>query len=395
MAGVIKKSAVCCLVIFSFFILLAVNVNAEPKVKEWRIPCLNIMTGPYAHFGAAIAFAINQAVKDINNSGGIAGRPVVIDYYDEGMDPAKTLTELDKFIDKSLVILGPMYANDAAAVMPIYTERKVFAIPPFLSPFVAEKFQPWMITMVPQMQKMPILPIKSWLKRNPEIKSVAQFIYPNDLLWVAEAKSQRKTMEEAGIKVFDVECPTGVDMGSAVIKAMEKNPDGYTINVNPIDAAKILKELDKRGFKDKERIIIFANADGASLFELGAGYLDGCYLWSGKDNNSQSPRWQHLKKRYLKKYPGSRSINAVVNICYDMVYLVKNAIENTGATGDPAKLQEERSNLMSYCRNLKNFPGVLYNYDFVNGFPQWKVYLLQAKNNEWNKVEEFSSGIWQ
>jgi branched-chain amino acid transport system substrate-binding protein len=371
-----------------------VGVNAEPVVKEWRIQCINVITGPYAFFGEAIAFTMDQAVKDINNAGGIAGKPVAIDYYDEAMDPAKTVTELNKFIDKSLVIIGPISANVSPAAMPIYTRHKAFAIPPFLSPFVAEQYQPWMITGIPPMQKMPILPIKEWLKRNPGMKTVVQFTWPLDPLWIAEANSQRAVMEEAGIKVFDVECSAGVDMGSAVVKAMDRKPEGYTINVGPVETAKIVKELDKRGVKDKGKIIIFANADDAALFELGAGYLDGCYNWGSKDNNSSSPRWQSLKKRYIAKYPGSRSISAVVPICYDMVYLVKLAIENTGATGNAAKLQEERAKLMSYSRNIKNFPGVLYDYDFVNGFPQWRVYLLQVKNNELIRVEEYLNLKW-
>ncbi|MBW2619328.1 MAG: ABC transporter substrate-binding protein [Deltaproteobacteria bacterium] len=56
----------------------ATPLLAEPVVKEWRVPFLVFLTGPYAGFGEQIKWASDDATKEFNKAGGIAGRPIVI-----------------------------------------------------------------------------------------------------------------------------------------------------------------------------------------------------------------------------------------------------------------------------------------------------------------------------
>lgn len=348
------------------------------------------LTGPYAGFGLQIKWAADEAAKEINQSGGIAGRPIVIEYHDTALDPAKAAMEMAKVVKKSLLIFGPIAATTTKAAMPLAVREKAFCMDIACGYGVNLEFQPWTISFLGKPTDVIKGPMLSWVKRNPGMKSVVQFTWPLDPTWVEFANAQRTILREAGIKVLpDVEMSQGMDMSSAVVKAMSEKPDGFTIVVGPEQAAKIIKELDKRGIKDKSKIMIFMTADDPALYEVGKGFLDGAYIWSQFNMLSNNPRWKSLYSRYRKAFPEFTQPTIGVPLFYDMVYLAKMAMEKTGVTGNPSKLAEERVKLRDFCRNVKGFKGVQVTFDMVNGVIRCPSFLFQIKNNEKKLIESF------
>ena len=63
--------------------------------------------------------------------------------------------------------------------------------------------------------------------------------------------------------------------------------------------------------------------------------------------------------------------------------MIKEAIENTEITGDPAKLAEERIKIRDYCRNVKGFKGIQLTLDMTDGVPTGKgTFLFEIENGE-------------
>lgn len=364
--------------------------GAEPVVKEWKIPFLAFLTGPYAGFGLQIKWAADEAAREINQSGGIAGRPIVIEYHDTALDPVKAATEMAKVVKKSLLIFGPIAATTTKAAMPLAVREKAFAMDIACGLGVNLEFHPWTISFLGKPVDVIKGPMLSWVKRNPSMKSVVQFTWPLDPTWLEFANAQRTILEKAGINVLpDVEMSQGVEMSSAVVKAMAKKPDGFAIVVGPVEVAKVIKELDKRGIKDKSRIMIFMTADDPALYEVGKGFLDGAYLWSQFNMLSENSRWKSLYSRYRKAFPEFTQPTIGVPLFYDMVYLAKRAIEETGVTGNPSKLAEERVKIRDFCRNIKGFKGVQVTFDMEDGIIRCPSFLFQIKNNEKKLIESF------
>jgi len=71
-----------------------------------------------------------------------------------------------------------------------------------------------------------------------------------------------------------------------------------------------------------------------------------------------------------------------VPLFYDVVYLTKMAIEATGVTGDPAKLAEERLRLRDYMRNLKDFPGVQFDFSIASGIARTPSFLFRIEEGQ-------------
>jgi branched-chain amino acid transport system substrate-binding protein len=88
--------------------------------SEWKIPFLIFLSGPIAGDAAQHKWLTNQVVDEINRGGGIAGKPLKVEYYDTAMDPPKAASCMAQIIDaKALCLLGPMNGDECKAAMPL------------------------------------------------------------------------------------------------------------------------------------------------------------------------------------------------------------------------------------------------------------------------------------
>jgi branched-chain amino acid transport system substrate-binding protein len=209
--------------------------------------------------------------------------------------------------------------------------------------------------------------VQDWAALNPGMKNVAQFVVDLDPTWVELAKNHADALAAKGIKTTDYSVTPGVDVSSVVVKAMAAKPDGYVVTCDPDSAGKIAIELDKRGLTDHGKVLYFITDDDPGLYATGGAALKGSYIYTSTDQNAPSERWQALRAAY-KADSGSDMIGPVAQIMYDSVYLMKQAIETTGITGDPAKLTEERAKLVEFYKNVKGFDSVMGAYDIIDNF---------------------------
>lgn len=390
-----KKSMRSILVCFIGLLLTAFVAPSfihagEPVVKEWKAPTLIFLTGPYAGIGKQIQWSISEAVKEINEAGGIAGKPLVVEWHDTGFDPAKAAAEAAKVVKDSLVIFGPIGAGPTKGAMPLVVRNDAFAMPISSGTEVVSQFFPNAVHFSEKFENVIWHPLDEWIKRNPDMKKVAQFVFAIDSTFLNIIDVQAEIMKAHGIEVLPtVELGEGVDITSAVVKAMAEKPDGFTIVTLPMQAANIVKELDKRGVADKSKIFAFPVVDDGAFYDLGKSYVDGVYIWHFQNSLSESPRWKSLLAKFHEAFPGITEPTMGIANNYDMVYMFKAAIEETGVTGDPAKLKEERKKIRDYCRNVKGFPGVQYDFDMVDGIGKTPSYLFQVEGNGKKLVAAF------
>ncbi len=83
-------------------------LGAPVVVDQWEIPFLNCLTGPIASIGEYMAWSAHRAADEINQKGGVKGKPIKIVDLDTGVSPDKALEQMAKIVNKSLVALGPV-----------------------------------------------------------------------------------------------------------------------------------------------------------------------------------------------------------------------------------------------------------------------------------------------
>jgi len=395
-----RKSTMCGLVVAVVFILGASMALAEPVVDAWRIPHFNILTGPYAFVGEEIRWVNDQALKDINAAGGAQGRPIIFEYRDSALDPVKSVAEMTKYVEKSLLMVGPIAGITVKAVMPTVIRYKALTVTPHCGHDVLMQFQPWVVGMDQPFDIVIPGPMKGWIEERPDIKTVAIILEPYVEVWETIADYKRKTFEEIGVEVLPyIEIPSQtVEFGATAIKALATKADGFIIITGDVNGGKILNELVNRGVTDHGRIMIYPVTDAPAMHEIVGDNIEGCYTWGFYNMASDNPKYLETCERYYEDHPdlALKVGNVFIPYDYDVCLLVRDALQNTGVTGDPAKLQEERDKLRAYMRNVKDFQGLVYTYDRVDGVPYRPGTLMVYKDLKrvhvktyWESVDEY------
>lgn len=355
--------------------------STEVAVSEWEIPFLNVLTGPIASIGEYLQWGAERAAWEINQAGGIKGKPVKIIRIDTGMSPEKGTVEMAKLTETALVAMGPVPEPVIMASMPIAVRAGLFCFTATTSYEYAMQFFPWSVSWFPPTdERLPPI-VTVWAKKNPEMKKVVQFV-ENYGPWPGMAKAHRVGLEKAGVQALpDVEVPTdAVTFGPLVVRALSQNPDGIIFVCNAEKVAKIIIELKNRGWSDMGNLLVFSSADDAALYTTGGANINGILIYNYADPNLSTPRWNAFREAFKKDHNGIEPFSLSPNY-YDAVYQIKAAIENLPITGDPKKRAEERKMIADYVRNIKNFEGLQFNWTNKDGIPTNKpLFLFEIRN---------------
>ena len=368
------------LAIFSFSV-----IASDQKEGIWEIDFLNSLTGPIASIGNYMSWSAQRAAREINGAGGIAGKPVVVIEHDTGDSPEKAINQMAKIVDHALVVMGPVPEVCFQAAMPLAVEKGLFCMPASTSYEITINYFPWSISWFPPTEQ--VLPgvTKTWAELQGSLQRVVQFT-EKQAAWPHMAAFHSAGLSQAGVReAIELEVPRDAIMfDSLVVKALSREPDGFILTCNSEKAAKIVIALHKQGWLDFSKILIFSSADDTSLYTTAGQFLNGCYIYNYIDPNSQNPRWISFQEDYKKEHSGLEP-SSLSTIYYDCVYMIKEAIENSGISGDKDRLEEERVKIRDYCRNVKSFQGIQQTWDMDKGVPSKKgafLFIIQDNKKE-------------
>jgi branched-chain amino acid transport system substrate-binding protein len=356
--------------------------KANVVVKEWRIPTIYFLSGPMAGFAEPHKWLADKLVADINAAGGIAGKPVVLEYCDSGLDPTKATACVAKAIDSgALCMNGPLNDMEMKASMALAVRAGIFSFSGTCTKTIAQQFHPWTIYSLPDPDVSEKVQMDMWLKREPTIKSVTSIHEPLFPMIKALSEGYQKNLAAKGIKANGIiEAPSGmVDYGPIVVKALATKSDAFTIGGSEGVAAKLVKGLVSHGI-DPKHIYMQSGPVGPTFLQEAKGSMEGVYT-PVSPYHSGTP----VHKKYLDAYKashGGKGFIGYVPVTYDMIMMIKQAIETTGVTGDPAKLKEERKKISDWAVNQKNFKGMNATYDVVKGLAaHYPEQLFQVKSS--------------
>ena len=103
----------------------AARADGPPPIKVGEI---NSYTGPAAVFTVSYRKGFEMAVDEINNAGGVLGRPLQVLFRDDTFSPAEGVRQAKELIDneKVDVLAGTFFSPVALAVANVATQSKMF-----------------------------------------------------------------------------------------------------------------------------------------------------------------------------------------------------------------------------------------------------------------------------
>jgi len=288
-------------------------VRAE--TKHWRVAASLPMTGPFATAGQLVAPAFAEFEQQVNDSGGIGGRPIKVEVEDSGYIPRNALANFQRamaggdlhfyFGDSTgfMELVGPTLEGDNAVMMGSTSFASSLAKP-------AER--PYQFMAGPTYEDQFEILLKDIADNGG--KTVA-FVYSDTEFGRDPIEHGRKVAADLGIDVVleEVTKAEGADIENHVTKLAQANPEytilqGYVTGVWPqlIGGARAfgLQTQFMGTFWGMEKVIADRVTDQAGPFLNGyQGVMPYRYFYDQED----APFYQQLgayKKSINPDFPG-------------------------------------------------------------------------------------------
>lgn len=103
------------------------------------------LTGELATYGQSAYYGANTRVRLINESGGIAGKRLVLEWRDNGSDPAQAVRDVQELVERHKVpaVLGPLLSDAVLGVRDTAAKLKVVILSPLSTLDASTRDNPW------------------------------------------------------------------------------------------------------------------------------------------------------------------------------------------------------------------------------------------------------------
>jgi branched-chain amino acid transport system substrate-binding protein len=125
-----RRLRVVALMAGASLVLLAVAGGAGSASKQggdvWLAE-ISPLTGPLSFVGVDNRAGVNVAVAELNRGGGIRGRRVRVQVFDDGSNPSQAVSHMNRIADddKFLGVIGSGFSSSGLAVAPIIARERI------------------------------------------------------------------------------------------------------------------------------------------------------------------------------------------------------------------------------------------------------------------------------
>jgi branched-chain amino acid transport system substrate-binding protein len=305
--------------------VITLNVVAAPE--PIRIAAIVELSGAGATSGTNFRNGMELAVKEINASGGILGRPIEMNASDTQSNPGVAKGLAQKAVDDNVfAVFGPVFsgsilvsmAETRRAGVPNFTGGEAAAITKQGNPFIFR-------TSFTQDTAMP--KVARYLATKLKARTIA-LIYVNNDFGKGGRESLAKALEPLGAKVVaDISTEQSqVDFSAAVLKARQSGADAVFVYTNEEEAARALRELRKQGVT--QPIVGETVLTSQKVIELAGEAANGAVAHVGLTVDAPIAGVRAFRAKFEKDYKSTPDHNGIKG--YTGVYIMKAAIEKVG-----------------------------------------------------------------
>ncbi|MBI4608594.1 MAG: ABC transporter substrate-binding protein [Candidatus Rokubacteria bacterium] len=315
--------------VFALGVALLLMTSTAAAQEPIRVGFITDLTGPLAQPGKEMENGIRLFLAEHKNT--LSGRPVELTVLDGGSSPAVALTKARELVEqrKVHVIIGPLPAFEAYAIVPYLNEKRI----PSLSPSAAaddltQRKATQFFVRVASTSSQPTQPFGTYAAKTLGYKKVATIA--DDFAFGHEVVAGfHKAFEDAGGQIVQkLWPPLGTKDQGPFIARLRKDIDAVFIGFAGVAALRFLKQFEEAGLKGK--IAVLANqtaVDEALLRSMGDEAL-GVISTMHYSAALETPANRKFVAAYRKGFgtdPGYYSVGA-----YTAGLFLKQALEQVG-----------------------------------------------------------------
>ena len=364
------------------FAFLAVGCSRNEGGNTTKIGVITSLTGSQAAFGAAHKNGYLIALDEINAKGGILGKKVELDFYDDQSKPDQAVQGVSKLVDQDRVpmLLGSYSSESTKAIIPSVTQRQVpLIIPTATADNVMDSKSPWVFRICAGATDYARTTI-AFLKNAGAPKTMA-IVYENTNFGQANMKAMSAAAQEAGIKLVAVESyeAKSPDYKAVLQRVKQAKPEVIYFCSYLLDAGTLMRQAQEidvnpdyytsagTGFAAAE----FPTPKGAGK---NAEYTFSVSQWLP---DAQWAGSKEFDAEYFKRYNSHPAYHAIQ--AYESLQAAAQAM-NDAKSLDSAKIRDAIKNL-----NMPLTPFGAVRFD-VNGQNQHPVLITQVQGGKYHVV---------
>lgn len=305
----------------------AANAQAAEPIK---LGAGLIFSGWAAAYGEDARTGVDLAVEQINEGGGLLGRPLEIVYDDTGADRAKAVALYRQYsADPNVVGMLSISTIEFIALDPVGPEVQL----PLVSIGSAGKysgFSPWSFRVQLIIDKaMPY--VLSKIKELRGVNSIAVIYDAKNNYTVSEMEAVKQAAPESGLEVSGIESfQTGEqDFTLQLTQLAAAKPDALYVAATTNEAALIISQIRALGID--ALMLGGAGLNDPRIAALEGNISAGVMTFFPFDAKADHPAVKEFMRRYEAKHSSDKP-PAYVALGYDATMLVAEAVRRAGST---------------------------------------------------------------
>jgi branched-chain amino acid transport system substrate-binding protein len=210
-----------------------------------KIGVITSLTGSQAAFGEAHKNGYSIALDEINAKGGVLGKKLELDWYDDQSKPDQAVQGVSKLVDQDRVplLLGAYSSENTKAIVPSVTQRETpLIIPTATADNVMDSKSPWVFRICAGANDYAAATI-AFLKKNGAPKTMA-IVYENTNFGQSNKNAMAAAAKEAGINVVAVESyeAKSPDYKAVLQRVKSASPDVIYFCSYLLDAGTLMRQ---------------------------------------------------------------------------------------------------------------------------------------------------------
>lgn len=356
------------------FLLMMVLVGCQKK--PIKVGFSANLTGTGSELSTAALYGATLAKNEINEKGGIHGRPIELVIKDDGNQTSLAL-EADRALieEGAKVIIGHMISSLGELTVPYINEEKIPMVSPTMSSSVYADQKDYFFTLIPlsndQADRM-VLAVSELGYKAPGIL----YDRSNPLYTQAMLERIKKTYKGdlAFEKSFD---GSGEGIDGVLDQLSEESYDCLLLVSSGYDVAKLMQHFYKQGLN----VPVIMSSWGMSNDLLnGAGpAAEGVYAVNVFDAGSTSDAYRAFRDLYIGTYGEEPTFSSMYG--YEAMTVVGLALEDAGSLSGEA--------IKGALNQLGTIQGLQGDFEFdPEGDVNRRTVLFQVKEGRFVKIEE-------
>ncbi|MEZ5673227.1 MAG: ABC transporter substrate-binding protein [Thiotrichaceae bacterium] len=380
------------------------NYPVSDAKDSIRIAFVGPLSGSLASEGNFLVKAVELYLDNINSKGGVGGKQIVLDKYDDQND-SKIAPERAREIAQSnaVAVIGHYYSGPSIAGGQVYKQYGIPAITPSATSVELTQANEWYFRTVfnDELQGRFLANyLKKVLQKNSVVIMQHSGAYGKSLAKVFQSTAQDlgMTVKQYSFDAFGKDTPSEKlepslnQIQAAVNEIKVQNPDTFIfLAMFAPEGVRVVRALKDSNLKNPVIVpAAFASGfvdqfGGFAKEKMSPGYYaDDIYISSQLIFDTANSQAQKFQEDYHKKYNENADVRAA--FAYDAAMLLIKAIEEKNIQGKLSTLQEDRQKIRDYLSSLQDIKDAVegttgFNYFDDHGNAQKPVVIGQFKGH--------------